>query len=122
MRRRPGAIATARQLVILAALIAGHRELGTAPPVKWIMERLSIKADKTVHEILFNLERHGLVRVLYGKRVPTAAGYRTLGLLATIRFDDAVKRLVAGKADDDLLATIKRHFDAIKRIQDGRAD
>jgi hypothetical protein len=95
MRRRPGATATARQLEVLAALIAGHRELGTAPPVKWIMERLDVKADRTIHGILFNLGRHGLITVVDHKSVPTPAGYESKGHLDPVAFENAVKRLFA---------------------------
>jgi hypothetical protein len=117
MRRQPGATATARQLEVLAALIAGHRELGTAPSVKWLMKRLNVEADKTVIEILQNLGRHGLATVVDGKRVATPAGYQALGILTLVELEEALKRLAAGKADDELRAQIKRHFDAVAKLK-----
>jgi len=116
VRRRPNATATDRQLEVLAALIAGHRELGTAPSVKWIMERIGVGADKTVIEILQKLGHHGLVTVVDGKRVATPAGFELLGLLPPIAFENAVKRLIAGNADDKLRERIERHLDAAAKV------
>jgi DNA-binding HxlR family transcriptional regulator len=108
---------TERQGTTLAALIAGHRELGTAPSVKWIMDRIGVAAPSTVTDHLESLQRWGFVRVVDGKRVPTPAGYSALNLLTLAELEDAVSRLMAGKADGGIRARIRLHFAAVAKFR-----
>jgi DNA-binding HxlR family transcriptional regulator len=107
---------TERQGTTLAALIAGHRELGTAPSVKWIMERIGVVSTATVIGHLSSLERWGFVRVVDGKRIATPAGYKALNLLTLAELEEAVSRLMAGKADGGIRARIRLHFAAVAKI------